>query len=172
MKRRLFFWLEKLKITPGERKTVTLLVVLFVLLASVNVGLSPSVPFEDGQYRELEQQFKKRTAMLKKKERKLMQRYHPPEKQLVSTPNDTTPADTAGTPDEEQNVTQSAQQKVNINTANQQALESLPGIGPTYAQRIIAYRKENGKFKTIEELKKIKGIAQKRLDNLKPFVKL
>lgn len=172
MKRRIFFWLERLKITPGERKAVTSLVILFIILASVNVGLSPSVPFEDDQYRELEQQFKKRTAMLKKKEQQLMKRYHPPKKQLVSIQNDTTPADTADAPDKEQNVTQSAQQKININTANQQALESLPGIGAAYATRIIAYRKKNGKFKTIDELKKIKGIAQKRLDNLKPFVKL
>ncbi|TYP93917.1 comEA protein [Fodinibius salinus] len=172
MKRRIFFWLEKLKITPGERKTVTSLVILFVILASVNVGLTPSVPFEDEQYHELEQQFKERTAMLKKKEQQLMQRYHPSEKQLVSLQSDTTPADTADAPNEEPNETQSAQEKININTANQQALESLPGIGPAYARRIIVYRKENGKFKTKNELKKIKGIAQKRLDNLKPFVKL
>ena len=44
--------------------------------------------------------------------------------------------------------------KVNINTASQTELETLTGIGPSIAERIIQYRKENGGFKKIEELKK------------------
>ena len=55
MKRGLFFWLEKLKIAPGERKAISGLLVLLVLLGGFNLALSPSVPFEDGEYLELEQ---------------------------------------------------------------------------------------------------------------------
>ena len=47
--------------------------------------------------------------------------------------------------------------KVNINTANQTELETLPGIGPSLAQRIIDYRQANGKFQKIEDIQNVKG---------------
>ena len=46
-------------------------------------------------------------------------------------------------------------EKVNINTATQTELETLPGIGPSTALKIIDYRKENGKFEKIEDIKKV-----------------
>lgn len=61
---------------------------------------------------------------------------------------------------------------ININTADQATLQLLPGIGATYAKRIIEYRKQNGGFKKIEELTKIKGIGEKRLQRLRPVVTL
>lgn len=60
--------------------------------------------------------------------------------------------------------------KVNINTANKERLMLLPGIGPVYAERIIAYREEKGGFKTIEEIKNIKGIGEKRFLRLKDHI--
>lgn len=48
---------------------------------------------------------------------------------------------------------------VNINTADQAELESLPGIGPVLARRIIGYREENGPFRAPEELTKVTGIG-------------
>ena len=55
---------------------------------------------------------------------------------------------------------------VNINTASQSGLESLTGIGPVIAQRIIDYREKNGLFKTKEDLKKVKGIGEKTFAGL------
>lgn len=49
--------------------------------------------------------------------------------------------------------------KVNINTAGVAELDALPGIGPGYAQRIVAYREQHGPFRTIEELQKVPGIG-------------
>ena len=57
--------------------------------------------------------------------------------------------------------------KVNINTANKEKLETLPGIGEATAQKIIDYRAANGKFKTIEEIKNVSGIGDAKFDNLK-----
>ncbi len=180
MKRRLFLWLEKLKIAPGERKAISGLLVLLVLLGGLNLALSPSVPFEDGDYLELEQQFAERTAMLEAEEEKLMEQYYPAsEKQITETQIDTVSDDSTsneGADDAKEEVKKTDQnvdkERINVNTANKEALETLPGIGPTYAKRIIKYRNENGEFETFEELEKIKGIAQKRLDKLMPFIKL
>ena len=62
--------------------------------------------------------------------------------------------------------------KVNINTAKQTELETLPGIGPTIALRIIEYRKENGEFTDIEELKEIEGIGEAKWEQIKDFVEI
>ena len=180
MKRRLFFWLEKLKIAPGERKAISGLLVILVLLGGLNLALSPSVPFESGDYLELEQQFAERTAMLKAEEEKLMEQYYPtPEKQFVEARIDTVSDDSTSS-EEADDIEEKVKEvdhnadkgRINVNKANVEALKALPGIGPTYAKRIITYRNKNGEFKSFEELKNIKGIAQKRLDKLMPFIKL
>jgi competence protein ComEA len=62
--------------------------------------------------------------------------------------------------------------RININTADAQKLQMLPGIGAVYSQRIIAYRQKNGPFKTKNALLKIKGIGKKTLAKIKPFIKL
>lgn len=59
---------------------------------------------------------------------------------------------------------------VNINTATQTELETLPGIGPSTALKIITYREENGKFQSIEDIKNIPGIGESKFKNIKEFI--
>lgn len=56
---------------------------------------------------------------------------------------------------------------VNINTASAQELKALPGIGPSKAEAIVEYRKANGSFKAVEDLKKVKGIGEGIFNRLK-----
>lgn len=62
--------------------------------------------------------------------------------------------------------------KLDINTATQQQLQMLPGVGEVLAQRIIDYRKENGDFRTIEELMNVSGIGEAKFSAIKPRIKV
>ena len=59
---------------------------------------------------------------------------------------------------------------VNINQADQKQLESIAGIGPSMAKRIIEYRNSNGFFGSIDELMNVKGIGAKKFDKIKTYV--
>lgn len=59
---------------------------------------------------------------------------------------------------------------ININTATQLELESLPYIGPATAQKIIAYRQAKGPFKKIEDIMNVSGIGQKTFDRIRPYI--
>ena len=60
--------------------------------------------------------------------------------------------------------------KININTASQTELETLPGIGPATSSKIISYREENGKFESIEEIKEVSGIGDAKYENIKELI--
>lgn len=65
------------------------------------------------------------------------------------------------------NTTSKKDSKVNINTANKEKLATLPGIGEGTAEKIIEYRSKTGKFKAIDEIKKIPGIGESKFKSLK-----
>lgn len=53
---------------------------------------------------------------------------------------------------------------VNINTADAETLAALPGIGQVLAERIVAYRRQNGSFRAIEEITNVEGIGEKKAE--------
>lgn len=59
---------------------------------------------------------------------------------------------------------------VNVNTANAETLDTLPGIGPVLADRIVEYRTQNGFFSQPEELLAVEGIGETILENIKPYI--
>ena len=60
--------------------------------------------------------------------------------------------------------------KVNINTADEAGLDTLPRVGPAMATRIIAYREANGRFTTIEDLMNVTGVGDKTFEGLRDLV--
>ncbi|RKO61011.1 helix-hairpin-helix domain-containing protein [Caldibacillus debilis] len=57
-------------------------------------------------------------------------------------------------------------EKVNINTADESLLQTLPGIGPAKAKAIIEYREENGPFRSAEDIKNVSGIGEKTFEKI------
>ena len=65
-------------------------------------------------------------------------------------------------------ASQLAAAAVNLNTATKDELVALSGIGPAKAQAIIDYRSQHGGFKSLDELKDVKGIGARQFEKLKP----
>ena len=59
---------------------------------------------------------------------------------------------------------------VNINTANAEELQQVPGIGPATAQKILQMRKSYGAFKSVDDLLAIRGLGAKRLDKMRKYL--
>jgi competence protein ComEA len=60
--------------------------------------------------------------------------------------------------------------RININTAESEELQTLPGIGPATATKILDYRASEGAFTKIEDLQKVKGIGPKKFEKIKSFI--
>jgi competence protein ComEA len=81
----------------------------------------------------------------------------------VATPASAKPATTASQPQEA---------AININTADAQALTKLKGIGPKKAEAIVAFRKANGAFKTVDQLADVKGIGAKTVEANRKIIRI
>jgi competence protein ComEA len=71
-----------------------------------------------------------------------------------------------------QSMQLSSDSRINLNLATETELDSLPGVGPVMAGRIIAWRESNQRFHSIEELQEVPGIGPKVFANLKPLVRI
>ncbi|MGN0680840.1 MAG: helix-hairpin-helix domain-containing protein [Candidatus Fimisoma sp.] len=76
-----------------------------------------------------------------------------------------------GTGSEEQKYADASDDgKININRADSDELEKIPGVGPATAKKIIEYRTNNGNFSSIEEIKNVSGIGEKTYESMKEYI--
>ena len=87
----------------------------------------------------------------------------------LEQPSDTVPLQAGPLPMGDLGVS-TEENLVNINTADQALLETIPGIGPAKAQTIISYRQEQGSFQTIEAIQEVSGIGVKTFEKLKDYI--
>ncbi|SMO61342.1 ComEA family DNA-binding protein [Gracilimonas mengyeensis] len=178
LKRSFFFWMEKLQISRSERIAFSVLLAVLGTSFLMHFFLNRSFNYDQQQYDEIMAEFDRRSAELKQKKEEIAEKYLPDTSSKASNEQ----ADAYEPEDSDQPKTEEAEpsasdvvytsETININTANSQQLQQLDGIGPAYARRIIEYRESNGGFETIDELLNVKGIGEKRLAGIRPFIKL
>ncbi|WP_073088438.1 helix-hairpin-helix domain-containing protein [Selenomonas ruminantium] len=87
-----------------------------------------------------------------------------PEKSVMANKNDVSKSDRSNV---DKSKAGGSGDLININTADEKALDTLPGVGPAMAKRIIEYRETEGAFQSIEDIKKIRGIGEAKFAKLK-----
>lgn len=142
-RRTLFFWFERLDITVAERRSLLVLTLLAIGLHSAKPWFVPEPRYDAAFYAPLMAAFDSADAR---------------------------PDPTADGPASAPERPASAPERIHINTATAADFESLPGIGPTLAARIIAYRDANGPFASVEDLMNVNGIGPKLMERIREKV--
>lgn len=177
MKRKIYFFLEQLEINRSERISVTILMSLIILSSGIYYYHEPVLNYDPIQYENLERIFKEKSEQVEQERQDIRVRYQPlTEIESAGGQSDLTEIAV----DHAVSVMESAAESemvmkgdmININTATEEQLESLPGIGPAYAKRIIEWREKNGLFTEEQQLLEIRGIGERRLEQLLPFIEL
>lgn len=97
----------------------------------------------------------------------LAQKVH--DEMIIIVPSETEADSVGGALGDSSNV---EQDKIRINYATQEEIESLSGIGPSKAEAIIQYREEHGMFQSVEDLLEISGIGEKTLENFRENIQI
>ncbi|MEX1062462.1 MAG: helix-hairpin-helix domain-containing protein [Balneolaceae bacterium] len=199
MGRQLFFLLEKLQITRRERMVIGGLAGFLMIFGGLTMMMEKKALYDQDYYGELESVFRERSRKAAAERGEIMARYrlhrHGEERENLGaeaaeagtgSPGDRSGALSADPTGERVSVNgdtrvavsfrdtageeRSEQRRVDLNRAGPDELETLPGIGPVYAARIIEWRKRAGPFIYADQLLEIRGIGAKRLEILRPLV--
>lgn len=160
IKRALFFWIDKLQISKKERVSITVLFGLIILLQLSNIVIKERLVPTPENHAAIVEEFQRRSAIIQRDSIIQANKYNPESNNEVEKQE---PASL---------VMDSIKTLININMATQAELETLPGIGSSYATRIIEYRQTNGAFNSVDELVNVRGIGAKTLEKLKPHIKI
>ena len=177
MRRKVYFFLEKLEISRGERISVSVLMCSLLLFSGIYHYREPTYNYNQDHYENLELLFKEKSRQAEEEKRKILARYQP-SMGTGSTESETNLEDNGSNQSVQLEVSDveperfSGPEIININRATEGQLVALPGIGPAYARRIVEWREENGMFTEKEQLLEIRGIGERRLEQLVPYIEL
>lgn len=138
--------------TPQERKALFFLVMVLLLGSGITL------------YKKYHSDFAPE-LILKPKAKVVESNLSQPDLNLVADTSTALPKETSPPMISAEKIRQ-----VNLNSATQEELESLPSIGPVLAKRIIEYRNQKSGFKTIEEIKQVHGIGNKIFEKIKNYI--
>ena len=155
IKRHFFFWIDRLQITRRERFAITTLFCLLLTILLLDVFIKPKVVPPADNYEEILAEFERKSALIEREQLEIEAKYNPSEFEA-----------------EVPEMVEVEPVVVSINSGTKEELMTLTGIGEAYAQRIIEYRETNGDFTSVEELTNVKGIGERTLEKLKPYIKL
>lgn len=177
MKRKIYFFLEQLEINRSERITVTILMGFIIIFSGIYYYHEPMVNYDPDHYENLERIFYEKSQQVEQERQGVLARYQP-SNEIATTRDQPVLEENAAIQAERvldsvvETETVMNPEIININTASEEQLVTLPGIGPAYASRIVEWRDENGLFTEIEQLLEIRGIGERRLEQLLPFIEL
>jgi competence ComEA-like helix-hairpin-helix protein len=173
MRRRLFFLIDRLEIQRSERIAVSVLMVVLVAMAGYYTTLKPQANYDPDYYAELEQVFAERSRTMNLDREQILARYEPGgSTESITEAEAEIPVSDTALPDTTQKVQVAEPERINVNEADSEELQELPGIGPAFAERILEWREENGEFTSKEQLLEIRGIGERRLEVIKPLITL
>lgn len=177
MKRKIYFFLEQLEINRSERIAVSILMISIIISSGIYYNHEAVANYDPEQYENLYRIFKEKSRQMEQERQSILVRYQPQnEIETIKDPADLNEESTIQQKSANRSVAETEQRMnpeiININTATEEQLVSLPGIGPAYAKRIVEWRVENGLFTEKEQLMEIRGIGERRLEQLIPFIEL
>ena len=162
-----FFWVDRLQITKRERFALSWLFLIVAILLLVDVFVNEKMVPEPENHAEILAEFQRRSALIEREMLEQDKKYHPED--ITAEEEILIPAMEV---EKEVETSFINSEKISINEAGKAELMALPGIGESYAQRIIEYRETNGDFTSVDDLVKVRGIGKKTLEKLRPLIKL
>lgn len=174
----IYFLSSRLQISSAEKTTVLTLGMLLLLISGGQQFLSAGAAraYEAPYYSERIAVFETKAQQTARELAGLQQQYYPETSAVASQPEPQAPLPAAEPETDDAEPADSLQEapeatdKININTATSAQLETLPGIGPAIAGRIIEHRNTHGPFQRIEDIKNVRGIAEGRFSKIKELI--
>ena len=174
LKRRFFFWIERLNITRGERRFVVAAILIFLISWFANLLITPAHIVDSDGYSPIDSLFRQYTLNITKRD-SLVHRYYytavDDSENIASGVPFAIPGDVRISRSKlTAQRTRPDNHSIDINHADSTALVGLPGIGPITARKIIDYRNKYGPFPDLKSLRNVKGIGEKKFAKILPYL--
>lgn len=179
MKRKLFFFIERLQVSRQEIRAVSLCLIVLLFGFEFLPAIQEASMAKKSDYREQDRIFLERTATARHRHREWIERMSWVDslEQQRSSVGEEAGARRPESIDSDDEVARGSGEedlddRLDLNRATPEELQKLPGIGPTYAERMIQWREQFGPYLSVEQLIEIRGIGPKRLEALRSRVRV